>query len=182
MFKKNKLLKSIMKIIKGIVTVFILMVVGIIFVQRISNNEVTLFGYSIFTVVSESMVPEYNVGDMIVARRVDEESIEVDDDVVYLGEKGILTDKIVTHRVVKIEEENNEKIFHTKGIANATKDPAIDYDQIYGVVLCKSVLLSTLSHMINNKVIFFFLLFIPFVIMVFFEILSIVKEKEELEK
>ena len=181
MLKKNKLFKTIFKTIKGIVSVFVLAIVGVIFVQRITNNEVALFGYSIFTVVSESMVPEYNVGDMIVAKRVGEDSIEIDDDVVYLGEKGILADKIVTHRVVKIEEEDDEKIFHTKGIANSAIDPAIDYDQIYGVVLRRSVILSFLSHLINNKVIFFFLLFIPFCLVVFFEILSIIKEKNELE-
>ena len=85
MFKKNKLLKTVFKTIKGIVSIFVLMIVGVMFVQRITNNEVALFGYSIFTVVSESMVPEYNVGDMIVAKRVDEDSIEIDDDVVYFN-------------------------------------------------------------------------------------------------
>ena len=56
MLKKNKLFKTIFKTIKGIVSVFVLAIVGVIFVQRITNNEVALFGYSIFTVVHGSWV------------------------------------------------------------------------------------------------------------------------------
>ena len=180
MFKNNKVFNIIFKIGKGIFTFFVLAIVGIIFIQKVSDNKVTLFGFSIFTVVSESMAPEYSIGDMIVARKVDEDAIKVNDDVVYLGKVGTFTDKIVTHRVIEIEE-GAEKKFHTKGIANNTEDPAISYDQIFGVVIRKSWLLSAVSGIANNSVLFFFILFIPFGIMVFFEILDAFKEKEKLE-
>lgn len=180
MKSKNKIFKIISNIGKVFFSVFVVMIVGIIFVQRVSNNKVTLFGYSIFTVVSESMVPKYEIGDMIIVKKVAEDDIEVNDDVVYLGEKGIFADKIVTHRVIRIDE-SDEKVFHTKGIANTGEDPSIVYDQIFGVVIRKSFILSLLSHLVNNQFFFFFVIFIPFSIMVFFEILEAVKEKKNLE-
>ena len=57
----NKALKIIAMLFKTIVSFFIIIVISIIFIQRISNNKVSLGGYSLFTVVTESMVPKYNV-------------------------------------------------------------------------------------------------------------------------
>jgi signal peptidase len=181
MLKKNKAFKVVTTIGKVFLTIFVVIIVGIIFVQRFSNNKVTLLGYSIFTVVSESMAPEYNIGDMIIAKKVNEDSIMVNDDVVYLGEKGSFADKIVTHRVIKIDD-SAEKVFHTKGIANNEEDPSIGYDQILGVVICKSVILSFLSHVVNNQFFFYFAVFVPFCIMIFLEIIEVAKEKKSLEK
>ena len=79
----NKALKIIAMLFKTIVSFFIIIVISIIFIQRISNNKVSLGGYSLFTVVTESMVPKYNVFDMIVAKEVDTNDIKVGDDVVY---------------------------------------------------------------------------------------------------
>ena len=64
--KNNKLLKILTMIIKAIVSLFIVVVISIIFIQRISDNKVSLGGYSIYTIITESMVPKYNVGDMII--------------------------------------------------------------------------------------------------------------------
>ena len=66
----NKALKIIAMLFKTIVSFFIIIVISIIFIQRISNNKVSLGGYSLFTVVTESMVPKYNVFDMIELKRL----------------------------------------------------------------------------------------------------------------
>ena len=66
--KDNKGFKIIWNTIKGICIVLIVLIVGVIVVQRVSNNKFTLGGYSIFTVVTESMLPEYKVGDMLLAK------------------------------------------------------------------------------------------------------------------
>ena len=66
----NKALKIIAMLFKTIVSFFIIIVISIIFIQRISNNKVSLGGYSLFTVVTESMVPKYNVFDMIVEMKL----------------------------------------------------------------------------------------------------------------
>ena len=166
---------------KAVCTFLIILVICVVFIQRISNNEMTLGGYSIYTVVSESMVPDYKVWDMVVVKKVDPKTIKVGDDVVYLGKEGTFTNKIVTHRVIEIDKTSADIKFTTKGLANDIADPVIDDDQIYGKVLFKSDVLSFLSKLINNLYGFYFVIFIPFVIILFFEILDIMKEREQIK-
>ena len=107
--KNNKLLKILTMIIKAIVSLFIVVVISIIFIQRISDNKVSLGGYSIYTIITESMVPKYNVGDMIISKNVSPDELKVKDDVVYLGNKGDFADKIITHQIIMCSKINQEK-------------------------------------------------------------------------
>ncbi|MGM9879243.1 MAG: signal peptidase I [Bacilli bacterium] len=180
--KENKVFNTIMMFLKVISAFLIIVVVSIVFVQRVSDNKVTIGGIGIFTIVSESMSPEYEVWDMIISKEADPSSIKVGDDVVYLGKEGAFADKIVTHRVIEIKDSSGKRQFVTKGIANDIEDPAINEDQVYGKVLFKSSILSFLSKLINNLYGFYFIIFVPFVIMLFIEIIDIVNEKEELKR
>lgn len=180
--KNNKILNMLLMFLKVVSAFLIIIVVCIVFFQRISDNKMTIAGVGIFTIVSESMTPDYEVWDMIVSKKVDTSSIKVGDDVVYLGQKGDFNGKIVTHRVIEIKETNGKRQFITKGIANDLEDPIIDSSQVYGKVLFKSKVLSFLSKLINNLYGFYFIVFVPFVIMLFIEIIDIVNEKEELKK
>ena len=55
----NKVFKGIAVGLKAITSTLIIIVISIIFIQRVSDNRVTLFGYSMFTIFSESMLPKY---------------------------------------------------------------------------------------------------------------------------
>ncbi len=180
--KDNKFLKGASLVLKGITSIVIIFVICIIFIQRISNNKVTLGGISMYTVVSESMKPKYEIYDMIIAKKVDSSTIKVGDDVVYKGEKSTLKDKIVTHQVIKKEYQNGKYIFQTKGINNDIADPEIEDRQILAVVVSKSNILSMISHIVNNSYGFYFIIFVPFVVLLFFEILDIKKEKMALKE
>jgi len=177
--KDNKIFKIISSGIKVIISFIIIIIILIIFIQRVSNNKITFFGYSMFTIVSESMVPKYVIGDMIIAKKLEAENIKVGDDVVYLGEESNLKDKIVTHQVINITNENGEYIFQTKGLANQYEEPEIKEEQIYGVVVYKSKLLSFLSKIVNNIYGFYFVIFVPFTILIFFEIFDTINERKE---
>lgn len=178
----NKKVHLILMIIKAIVSILIFAIVSIIFVQRVSNNKVTLGGYGIYTIISESMAPKYTIGDMIISKKVDTNSIKLYDDVVYIGEKGDFKDKIVTHQVIGIKNQpDNKRTFITKGIANDVEDPEIDQSQIYGKVVYKATLLSLLSKLVNNNYGFYFVIFIPFAIMIFLEVLDTIKDKEKIK-
>lgn len=54
-----------------------------------------------FTIASESMVPDYKVGDIIISKKVDTNNLNVGDDITYVGEKGELKGLVITHRIVK---------------------------------------------------------------------------------
>ena len=180
--RNNKIIKIVSAIIKALLSFIIILIVLVIFVQRVSNNNATLGGYSIYTIISSSMVPEYNVGDMVIAKKKEATDINIGDDVVYLGEKGDFKDKIVTHRVIGKSNVDGIVEFETKGIANEIADPKITEKQIKGVVIFKGIIISKISQMINNIYGFYFLLFVPLSILIFFEILDIANERKKMKE
>ena len=182
--KDNKFgfVKFMWKIIKTILVVILALVLAVIVVQRVSKNKATIGGYGIYTIVSESMVPEYNIWDMLFAKKVAPEEIKIGDDVVYQGKEGDFVDKIVTHRVIKKTRHGNSYTFVTKGIANPVEDPEISADQIYGKVVLKSVVLTTISKVINTTYGFYFIIFVPFVVIVTLEIIDTVNERKRLKR
>lgn len=174
----KNLLKIFWKVLKWVMSIFIILIVSVIVIQRVSNNKFTLGGYSIFTVVTQSMIPKYQVGDMLLAKSVDTSKLKVGDDVVYMGAVGTFQGKIVTHQIVEIEEGSPRK-FHTKGINNMIEDPVIDETQIFGKVVMKLTILSMISKVISNQVGFFFIIFVPIVVLVFGIVMDTVNDKKK---
>lgn len=152
--KNNKFLKITYGIIKTIVMIILLLVLAVIVIQRVTNNKLSLGGYRVYTVITQSMYPEYKVGDILISKEVAPSEIKVGDNVVYLGEKDDFKDKIVTHKVLRInkDEETGKLIFTTKGVNNIIEDPEIDEDQLYGVVAYKTIFLSFISRIMTSMV------------------------------
>jgi signal peptidase I len=71
----------------------------------------------VMAVVSSSMVPTLNKGDLVIVKGTEVENIVVGDIIVYHNP---LQGVAVVHRVVDIKEENGERIFYTKGDNNIT--------------------------------------------------------------
>lgn len=172
----NKVVKASIMLFRVLVMIAIVCIVSLIIVQRVFNNNFAIGGIRIFTVVTESMVPKYNVFDVVMSKEVDPATIKVGDDVVYLGKKDDFADKIITHQVIQIDDG---LIFHTKGIANTDEDPTITQDQIYGVVFYKSRILSAISRVVNNPYGFYFLIFVPIAVLVALEIIDRIKGDDD---
>lgn len=165
--KNNKILKIIGNILYAIIFIIVLFILMIAILQRTTNNEITLFGYRIFVVATGSMVPEYEVGDVLVSKEVDPSTIQVGDDIVYEGKEGSFKDKIVTHQVIMIEKENDNYRIQTKGIANTKADPEITQNEVIGKVIYKMGALSLLQRAMSNNYVFFFIVFVPIVLLTF---------------
>lgn len=165
--KTFEILKSV---ISKVVTVLIILISITIVVQKVTNNKEAFFGYRIFRVQTGSMIPKYNIGDVILVKAKNINDIKIGDDVTYNGNAGSVKGLLVTHRVIDIEEENGEKIFHTKGIANNLEDPTIKGEQIDGVVVTKMYILSFICLILNNKYIFYFCGIVPLTIYVGFRL------------
>ena len=179
--KNNKPLNIIWNIIYSILVVFVVLILLVVIVQRISNNNMSLGGFKIYNIITESMVPKYKVGDILVSKNVEPKEIKVGDDIVYLGESGSFAGKIVTHQVVNIEEENGELKIHTKGIANEEEDPVIKASQVKGKIVYKIISLSLIAKIVNNLTSFYFALFVPVAIIIFVQIKRIAESLKEKE-
>lgn len=177
--KTKKIFSIITTVIKIICIIALILLITVLALQRFSNNEIAVGGFRIFNVATGSMVPEYNVGDVLIIKEVDTNKLEVGDDITYLGEVGTFKDRVVTHRIVRIEETIGGRIFYTKGIANDTEDPQITEDQIYGKVVYKCVLISLLTKLMNNLTAFYIIIFIPFALLIFLQIKDYIADKKE---
>lgn len=177
--KTKKIFSIITTVIKIICIIALILLITVLALQRFSNNEIAVGGFRIFNVATGSMVPEYNVGDVLIIKEVDTNKLEVGDDITYLGEVGTFKDRVVTHRIVRIEETVGGRIFYTKGIANDTEDPQITGEQIYGKVVYKCVLISLLTKLMNNLTAFYIIIFIPFALLIFLQIKDYIADKKE---
>jgi signal peptidase len=162
----NKVIKIIGKIIYALLYIIILLTLLVVLIQRFSNNNFTIAGFRIFNVATGSMVPEYNVGDILISKEINPNELQVGDNIVYQGEKQDFKGKIVTHKIIEKREENGKLFFTTKGIANEEADPEISEEQIYGKIVYKTIILSFISAIINNIYVFYFLIFIPISIII----------------
>lgn len=178
--KENKALKVIGNILYTILFIIVILMLIVVIMQRATDNSITFGGYRMFTVATGSMVPEYEVGDVLLSKEIEPDQIKVDDDIVYKGKEGTFKDRVVTHRVIFIQkqEDGNYKII-TKGIANTEQDPEIDQTQVYGKIVYKVKTLSFIGKMIKNIYVFYFFIFIPIAIIIFKQIKSIVSHDDD---
>ena len=99
------------------------------------------------------MIPQYDVGEVVISKEINPNKIKVGDDIVYMGTYGEYNGKIIMHEVIGIDkdEKGNNLNFHAKGLnANSIEDPQIKADQIYGVVKLKSEVLTFLYNLATN--------------------------------
>lgn len=137
--KQIKIEKTIGKICKTIVLAFLLMLLIInlimLYQTNIKKEEIPRFGnISVFNIVSQSMEPTININDLIVIKKCKEAEIKKEDIITYRKEDNT----IVTHRIVRIEENNGQKSYITKGDNNKKEDDEkIKHSQVHGKYLFK---------------------------------------------
>lgn len=148
----KKVVKIVLKIMYQILVVLCLIVSAVIIFQKITDSNRSIAGYRIFRVITGSMEPEYDVGEVVISKEVDPNNIKVGDDIVYFGTYGEYSGKIIMHTVIAIDKDENGNLnFHAKGLHSASvEDPQIKASQIYGVVQFKSIILTVLYKVATN--------------------------------
>jgi len=91
---------------------------------------VRVLGYTPYAILSPSMTPVYQVGDLIYVKECPPEQINIGDPLTFVANEDLL---VVTHRVVEVDREN--RWFITKGDANDSNDSApVLYENVLGTV------------------------------------------------
>lgn len=174
-----KLISKIFKIVSycifGTVVCLSLFVLGL----RFLGESPSVFGYSCYYVLTQSMEPEIKAGDMILGRSVEAEALQVGDIITYRGEVDPLRDKIITHKIIEIKDG----LITTQGVANDTADPPIQASQVLSRYAGTIPYAGKIFSLINSKLGFIFLIVTPLGLLIINEISIIVKAfKEEKEE
>ena len=139
-----------MKVLK-IIGQFILCLILIFFIllNIFSMNNKSLFGFRIYRVISGSMQPALQIGDVIIVKKSNNYSER--DIITYSN--GLTT---ITHRIIAI---NNDEVI-TKGDANEVDDKPINKEQIIGKFFFRISNFSLFSIILSKNVIYLIMIFL----------------------
>ena len=174
---ENKYIKFFSKLAELLLTIIILLYLTLIVAQRLTGNK-SIFGIRVFTVSTGSMEPIYNINDVIMVNDIDKKKLKVGDDIAYIAKFGKMNNKIISHRIIEIDNTGDKTYIKTKGINNTGIDPTISEDQILGKITRKLVIISAINKILRNQLGFFLLIVCPLVLVVFLEFAETKLEKQ----
>ena len=146
-----------MKVLKtlGQVVLFAILIFFIL-LNILSMNNKSLFGFRIYRVISGSMQPALQIGDVIIIKKANNYAEK--DIITY--DNGLTT---ITHRIKSI---NGDEII-TEGDANDAPDKPITKDRILGKYFFRISTFSVFSIMLTGKTIYLIMVLVLFAILLF---------------
>lgn len=135
------------------------------------------FGYSFMNVKTESMVPAYPVGTVVITKKIEIEKLKAGDVISFYSEDPIIKGIPNTHRIFSAEKNESGKIyFITKGDNNSDIDKYPVYEKdLIGKVQGSIGSAGKVLAMLKNRYIFFFLFIIPLTVIMVFEFRNLTK-------
>ena len=126
------------------ITSTVLVILAVLFAVLLMGAR--LLGFRVYNIISGSMEPVYNRGDLVYVQPVKNISqLKVGDVISYVQNEELV---VVTHRIVRIDPEQNR--VHTKGETNDTEDPPVHFNNVIGVVKFHIPLLGYVSDWVQN--------------------------------
>ena len=179
--KREKVKKTlnVLRVIKNVVcwTLIIILSFAVItfLLTRFTGGTPSLFGYTLQRVSSGSMVPELEVGDVILSRNLREGDALNEGDIITFDGSDQFGEVNVTHRVIVVpHDENGVVMLQTKGDANDIADDPIEFSRVKSIVLKKLSFLRTIYDMFLSP--WGLIIFIALLLLVFFdELMNIIK-------
>lgn len=175
---KRKKNAKITKRIIDIIIIILLYNIILVFISCINKIEdISLFGYKAYIITTDSMKPQINAGDITIVKDTKEENLEVGDVIAFKK-----NDKVITHRITNIEEQNEKNIYTTKGDNNNLEDnEKIEYSEIEGENVLTIPKLGYFIHALENQIVFLFIILILLIVL-FFKIRKDEKMENRREK
>lgn len=158
---RKKKIKKITRIVACMILIPILVYNISLIMQSIINPNKTpsFFGIKTYVIISGSMKPDYNIGDVVVAKNINANSLK-EGDVISFRQGQI----IVTHRIIKVEN-SNKLVFKTKGDNNNAEDSGeVTANLIEGKVLFKIPWIGNIALFFRGKIAIIVLLITYYII------------------
>ena len=126
------------------------------------------------------MSPTFKTGTLLIIKRTDSGTINVDDIITFRKKNDTLS---TTHRVVEIIEEDNTRKFVTRGDANNVDDPIpVSENEVLGKVTVYIPLLGYVFGFIRTKQGIILVIVIPAFILMLTQIIQLFKYKKDSKK
>lgn len=170
--------------------VFILGLLVFITVLSAKEGQVpSILGYSVLRIQTGSMEPEYRVGSVVIAKKVDTDTLKAGDVISFYSVGKDISDRVNTHRIVEVNYlTTGERQFITKGDANPMRDnDPVFYKKVIGKVIFNvGVFSGSIIGFLQNPTVILIFIVLPLLIITFLEAQNLVKlfisSKEETEE
>ncbi len=136
--RKMTLSDKALDIVADIVTYLLsaaILIGAVVFAFNASPTK-SIFGYRYYTILTASMAPTYDIGDVIIVKIAGPEDIDVGDVITFNPSRD--SDAYLTHRVYEKYDDyegTGVTCFKTKGDANNAEDSfLIESDRVIGTV------------------------------------------------
>lgn len=155
--KKRKENSRVIRRVTNIILVIIvynIVLLTISYINKITN--VNIFGYKAYIITTNSMEPKIKVGDIVIAKTVKEKDLKSGDVITFWQDH-----EVITHRIVRIEEGEDNNYYITKGDNNNIEDSKkVAYEQIEGKSILTIPYLGKFVGILENRIIFLIILLV----------------------
>ncbi|ARV47370.1 signal peptidase I [Bacillus subtilis] len=122
----KKAMRLISNILYVIIFTLIIVLTLVVISTRSSGGEPAVFGYTLKSVLSGSMEPEFNTGSLILVKEItDVKELQKGDVITFMQD----ANTAVTHRIIDMTKQGDHLLFKTKGDNNAAPDSTLVSDE-----------------------------------------------------
>jgi len=146
--RKNRIKKTIIIIIYTLLLPMLVYNTSLI-IQAIAkpNQTPSFFGIKMYVIISGSMKPELQIGDVVIVKETEIADLQKGDIISF--RKG---QNVVTHRITEVTTDENETKFKTKGDNNNIEDiEIITKKNIEGKVISKISSIGNIVLVLKDK-------------------------------
>jgi len=169
----KKGVKLAINIATWVVFIIIFLLVFSVLIQSIMGVTPNLFGYRFYFVLTSSMSPELNPGDVILSKLYNDEKnipeLKVGDVVTYIIPEGQPRAGYPnTHKIITAPYEDEGKTYIiTKGVNNVIADAPTPVENVEAVMVRKSSFMSVLyGWFIGGNTVLIILFIVPFLFII----------------
>jgi signal peptidase len=149
---------------------------------RDNSSVASLAGYTPMIVKTDSMLPTFASGDLIIIRSCDPASLEQGDIITF---HTIIDNEYVlnTHRIESIDEVNGVRSYVTKGDNNELSDTHIIADgDIVGVYVGKLAKVGSVMEVLSSSMGFLLIIVLPMLLFFIYQVYHLIMVSIQLKK
>ncbi len=174
-----KIVKKVLKIISTIIFAFLCVIIVLIFIYvgRVAyltkNNRINELKINFYTILTQSMYPNIKAGDIVITYKHDDGVYKKGDVITFVSKTANATGITITHRVIKVMEEDGVHFYKTKGDNNNVEDSGLTPEgNVFGKVVLTVPKIGTIQQFLVTKTGWICAIVIPCAGIVIYDILK----------
>lgn len=177
-------MRNLINRVGNVILIFLILLIilsgySIIHAKKNPREIPSVLGFRVMKVLSGSMRPLLQPGDMIISREISPEKIRIGDVITYKINKNTL----VTHRVIEVIKQGEELLYKTKGDANNIEDrDIVTSEQVIGTLTLNIPKGGYIIDLIRSPKGFLILIILPIILLIIEEFKKILSNMEKNKK